>query len=238
MREVRAVEFEEVMLATNLLQRARLAHHQAGLWEAADVQWWWRLPRRSDKAEKLFWVDYGGPVAGVLLTSWIDQAWQCDPVIVPGAPGPPPDLVWTRALEHAIRHVDTRFEVPVSDDDRAFTELAQRAGLTAGGRDSTGWMDAADRPAVSALLLASYWSIGLSVGTPCIRCAVEMGTGWRSDSPSVPFTTRSSISRSRPPMGWSPATRCTGLTRPQRWVSSNPSESKRSSNGEVSHERC
>lgn len=150
-REVRAVEFEAVVLATRLLQRARLAHHHAGLWEAADVQWWWRQPRRSDEVEKLFWFDEEGPVAGVLLTSWIDQAWQCDPVIVPGAPGLRPDLVWTRAIKHAERHVDTRFEVPVSDDDRAFTELARRAGLTTGNRDSTAWMDAAHRPALSAL---------------------------------------------------------------------------------------
>ena len=43
-REVRAAGLEALMLATELLQRARLADPQAGLWEAADVQWWWRKP--------------------------------------------------------------------------------------------------------------------------------------------------------------------------------------------------
>jgi hypothetical protein len=51
------------MLATQLLQRARCADPRAGLWEAADVQWWWRTPRRSDDVEKLFWIDDEGPVA-------------------------------------------------------------------------------------------------------------------------------------------------------------------------------
>src|SRR5690606_15352651 len=37
-----------------------------------------------------------------------------------------------------------------SDDDRTFRELARRSGFTAGERDGTAWMDAADRPAVLA----------------------------------------------------------------------------------------
>jgi ribosomal protein S18 acetylase RimI-like enzyme len=148
-REVRAAGLEALMLATELLQRARRADPRAGLWEAADVQWWWRKPRRSDEVEKLFWIDDEGPVAGVLLTSWTDDAWQCDPVVVPRALGPEPGVVWRRATEHAAEHSAKGFEVPVRDDDRTFQELARRSGLTAGGQDSTAWMDAADRPAVT-----------------------------------------------------------------------------------------
>ena len=149
-REVRAVGLEALMLATELLQRARRADPQAGLWEAADVQWWWRTPRRSDEVEKLFWIDDEGPVAGVLLTSWTDDAWQCDPVVVPRVSGPEPSVVWRLAIEHAAQHLAKGFEVPVGDDDRTFRELAQRSGFTAGHHDSTAWMDAADRPAVPA----------------------------------------------------------------------------------------
>ena len=147
-REVRATGLDALMLATELLQRARRADPRAGLWEAADVQWWWRRPRRSDEVEKPFWIDDEGPVAGVLLTSWTDDAWQCDPVVVPGASGPEPDVVWRRALEHAARHSAQGFDVPVGDDDRTFQELARRSGLTSGEHDSTAWLDAADRPAV------------------------------------------------------------------------------------------
>lgn len=145
-REVRAIGHEALLLATKLLQRARRADLQRGLWEAADVQWWWRKPRASDEVEKLFWVDDEGPAGGALLTSWNDDAWQCDPVVVPGAPGLEPSFVWRRAIEHAATHSNQGFEVPVSDDDRTFTELAKRSGLTAGRSDSTAWMDAADRP--------------------------------------------------------------------------------------------
>jgi hypothetical protein len=93
-REVRAAGLEALMLATELLQRARRADPRAGLWEAADVQWWWRKPRRSDDVEKLFWIDDEGPVAGVLLTSETTGAWQCDPVVVPRASGLDPGVVW------------------------------------------------------------------------------------------------------------------------------------------------
>ena len=47
-REVRASGLEYLALATELLQRAGLADPAAGLWEAAALQWWWRMPRRSD----------------------------------------------------------------------------------------------------------------------------------------------------------------------------------------------
>ena len=151
MQEVRASGLEALMLATHLLQRARRADPHAGLWEAADVQWWWRTPRRSDDVEKLFWIDDEGPVAGVLVTSWTTDDWQCDPVVAPGASGVEPDVVWSRALEHVAAHSGGAFAVPVSDDDLVFGELAARDGLIAGDQDSTAWMDAADRPAVTAL---------------------------------------------------------------------------------------
>jgi predicted N-acetyltransferase YhbS len=45
--ELRASGLESLSLATALLQRARLADPDAGIWEASDVQWWWRTPRPS-----------------------------------------------------------------------------------------------------------------------------------------------------------------------------------------------
>jgi GNAT superfamily N-acetyltransferase len=148
-KEVRATGLDAVTLATSMLQRARLADPLAGMWEAADVQWWWRKPQRSDEVEQLFWLDDDGPVAGVLLTSSANDSWQCDPVIVPGVSGCEPDVVWGRALAHAAEHALTGFDVPVSDGD-VFVEVARRSSLTPDYRDSTGWMDAADRPALSA----------------------------------------------------------------------------------------
>jgi GNAT superfamily N-acetyltransferase len=148
-KEVRATGLDAVTLATSLLQRARLADPVAGMWEAADVQWWWRKPQRSDGVEQLFWLDDDGPVAGVLLTSSAKDSWQCDPVVVPDVSSCEPAVVWGRALEHAAEHALAGFEVPVSDGD-VFVEAARRSSLTPDYRDSTGWMDAADRPPVSA----------------------------------------------------------------------------------------
>ena len=137
-----------MMLATELLQRARRADPEAGLWEAADVQWWWRRPRRSDEVEKRFWVDDKGPVAGVLLTSWTEASWQCDPIVVPRASGPDAAVLWRCALEDVAKQSAKAFDIPVRDDDRIFQQLAGRSGLVRGRHDGTAWMDAADRPAV------------------------------------------------------------------------------------------
>src|ERR1700682_712517 len=77
-REQKARGLHYLALATELLQRARLAHPTAGLWEAADLQWWWRTPRPSDNVEQSFWLDGDGPVAALLFTDW-GRAWACDP---------------------------------------------------------------------------------------------------------------------------------------------------------------
>jgi hypothetical protein len=66
-REVRAKGLEYLDLATSLLQRARLSNAEAGAWEAADLQWWWRTPRRSDSIDQRFWLDDEGPVAAAVL---------------------------------------------------------------------------------------------------------------------------------------------------------------------------
>src|SRR5215210_1253535 len=96
--EVSASGLEYLALATRLLQRARLADAEAGLWEAADLQWWWRTPRRSDTIGQLFWLDHEGPVAAVVLTDW-GRGWGCDPIVVRGVSGPPLASVCARALE-------------------------------------------------------------------------------------------------------------------------------------------
>ena len=68
--EVRVKGIEYLALATGLLQRARLADADAGVWEAADLQWWWRTPRASDTIDQVFWIDDEGPVAGVVCATW------------------------------------------------------------------------------------------------------------------------------------------------------------------------
>jgi ribosomal protein S18 acetylase RimI-like enzyme len=150
LREVRASGLEYLAVATELLQRARLTDPEAGLWEAADLQWWWRTPRLSDAVDQLFWIDDEGPVAGVVLTDW-GRAWGCDPVVVPGATVPLA-TVWSRAVEAIDGLGLGAVEVLARDDDVELLKLLDGAGfVTDDERAGVTWMDVANRPDVVAL---------------------------------------------------------------------------------------
>jgi predicted N-acetyltransferase YhbS len=148
--EVRAKGIEYVALATGLLQRARLADAEAGVWDAADVQWWWRTPRASDTIDQVFWIDDEGPVAGVVLTDW-GRAWGCDPIVVPGATAVPLSTLWGRAVEEIEALGLETIEVLVDDDDAELIGLLASTGFVADEQSGTTWMDAEDRAAVAPL---------------------------------------------------------------------------------------
>src|SRR4051812_34484734 len=148
--EVRASGLEYLALVTELLQRARLADAEAGLWEAADLQWWWRTPRRSDAIDQLFWVDDEGPVAGAVLTDW-GRAWGCDPIVVPGA-AVSLAVVWARAVEAVEGLGLEAVEGLARGDDAGPLRLPAESGFVAGDeRSGLTCMDARDRPEVAAL---------------------------------------------------------------------------------------
>lgn len=150
--ELRASDREYLALVTQLLQRARVADPAAGLWEAADLQWWWRMARASDAVEQLFWIDDDGPVAAAVLTDW-GRSWGCDPIVVPGVSAPSLRLIWERALEVVAALGLETLEVLVRDDNAEQQQLLAELGFVADAEDRGGvtWMDAADRPAVSPL---------------------------------------------------------------------------------------
>ncbi|KQZ68878.1 MULTISPECIES: GNAT family N-acetyltransferase [unclassified Nocardioides] len=145
--KIRASGLEALELSSLLLQRRRLADPDGGLWEAADVQWWWRKPSRSDDVERPFWLDDDGPVAGVLISADGDGC-QIDPIVVPGAL--PIETVFAAALEIGQAHAPGGFEIPVDDHDTALRRLVADAGLTAGYTDSTAWLRADERGEVRA----------------------------------------------------------------------------------------
>jgi GNAT superfamily N-acetyltransferase len=148
--EVRASGLDYLALATDLLQRARLADAEAGVWEAADLQWWWRTPRSSDAIGQLFWIDQDAPVAGLVLTDW-GRAWGCDPIVVPcpSAVGLP--TVWARAVE-AIQSLGLEaVEVLARDDEVELLGLLVSAGFVAENRSGITWMNAQDRPDVAGV---------------------------------------------------------------------------------------
>jgi ribosomal protein S18 acetylase RimI-like enzyme len=148
--EVRASGLEYLALATQLLQRARSTDPDAGVWEAADLQWWWRMPRRSDSIEQLFWIDDEGPVAGVVVTDW-DRFWACDPLVVPGVSSVSLSDVWPRAVDAMAALELDRVEVLARDDDVDLLRLLAETGFVAGDHSGITWMDADVRAGVAAL---------------------------------------------------------------------------------------
>jgi ribosomal protein S18 acetylase RimI-like enzyme len=149
--ELRAAGLEYLALATELLQRARLIDPEAGMWEAADLQWWWRKPRASDSVDQLFWLDDDRPVAAVVLTDW-GRSWGCDPIVLPGVSPVSLPTVWARALE-AIDALELEaVELLAHDDDSELLGLLADAGFV-GDEETSGttWMDADERPEVAAL---------------------------------------------------------------------------------------
>jgi GNAT superfamily N-acetyltransferase len=156
-RTVHAAGLDALQLVTELLQRVRLADPEAGIWEAADFQWWWRTPRRSDSLAQRFVVDDRGPVAAAIATEW-RHAWGLDPIVVPGVAETLRRDVFVETLgqlQELVRNDGgeaARVETMVRDDDRATIELVQAAGFAAtDDRGGNTAMTAEDRPALAPL---------------------------------------------------------------------------------------
>jgi GNAT superfamily N-acetyltransferase len=132
---------------TTVLQRARLADPLRGMWEAADVQWWWRRPRATDGLALPVWFDAVGPVAAAGLTAW-DETWQSDVFAVPSTVDE--GDVWAATLEAAARHQGEALQVLVREDDALLADLAiQRGFAMTEELSGTAWMDAVQRPPVA-----------------------------------------------------------------------------------------
>jgi GNAT superfamily N-acetyltransferase len=149
-REVKASGLEYLALATELLQRARLTDREGGLWEAADLQWWWRTPMRSDTIDQVFWIDDDGPVAAVVLTEWA-RVWACHPVVVPGSSAVPLTTVWRRGVGVIEDLGLDEVEVLAREDDIELLGFLVDDGFVAGDQSWSAWMDAKDRAEVADL---------------------------------------------------------------------------------------
>lgn len=137
---------------TALLQRVRRAHPTKGLFEAADLQWWWRVPRATDRVPQLFWFDAAGrPEAAVIVTEWSGRV-AFDPFVLPDADA---DLA-AHVVERGVAHADQLgFETLTLEADPG--EQALISALTTHGFviDGDGlvetWLVAGARPPVSPL---------------------------------------------------------------------------------------
>jgi ribosomal protein S18 acetylase RimI-like enzyme len=138
---------------TSLLQRVRRSHPTAGLYEAADLQWWWaQRPRSTDDTPQLFWFDqHGRPEAAVIATD-SGRRMQLDPIVMPDAP---PDWV-AHVIEHGLAHAgelgfeSVSLEVDRADDVVRDVLVGHGFAVEEDGVVET-WLDSAARPEIGAL---------------------------------------------------------------------------------------
>ena len=140
---------ERLKATTTVLQRARLADPLSGMWEAADLQWWWGRPRATDELSLPVWFDEVGPVAAAGLTAMKDS-WQIDVFVVPSAVNVVD--VWAATMEAVAGHQGEALEMLVRQDDAWLADLALQSGFVMTDDVSgTSWMDADQCPAVEAV---------------------------------------------------------------------------------------
>src|SRR3954447_4239182 len=152
MREQHRVGIHYLEAATALLQRVRSAHPTKGLYEAADLQWWWRTPRSTDTFRQLFWFDHlDRPEAAVIATDSGDRI-ALDPIIMPDAT---PDWV-AHVIERGLAHASesgfgaVELEVDRADDVMRAVLVGHGFAIKEDGLVET-WLAADARPAISPL---------------------------------------------------------------------------------------
>ena len=142
---------ERLNAVTDLLHRIRFRHPRNGIWEAADVQWWWRRPRASDDIALPVWFDDADqPIAAAVLTEW-PHAWSMDLIRLPGLTLTLDDLAapaWAQLERLGGSQV---IESLVPTDDVELGTWFEGRGFAPGERSWSGWQAAADRPAVAPL---------------------------------------------------------------------------------------
>ena len=151
-REVSLHGLDRLRAVTVLLQRARTEQPTAGLWEAADLQWWWRRPRSSDDLDQSVVLDeQGQPLATVALTDWGDR-WSCEPLTTPDRYAALLPVIWAGAMTELDRLQPAVAETSIRDDDPVLADLAAAWGFAPSpARYAEAWMAAQDRPPVPEL---------------------------------------------------------------------------------------
>jgi GNAT superfamily N-acetyltransferase len=146
--EVHPTGREYLRLATHLLQDARLAEPRGGVWEAADLQWWWRVDQHNDPRWQCFWLDGPNPVVAASFTRWRD-GFGCDLLGTDADVAEHADLLWAFVQAAPIA---TPVEMMIRDDDGSRITAAEAAGFhPADEHGVTAWLDAGLRPRVPSL---------------------------------------------------------------------------------------
>jgi GNAT superfamily N-acetyltransferase len=143
---------EALRLATVLLQRMRRERPAGTIWEAADVQWWSRQDRPTDREGQLFWLDERGEPTAAALATDFGHSVQHD-VLTMAKDHLDLRLVWRAAIAKAAATRGAGHEFPVHPADTTGAAELTAAGYqpAPGPGVITSWLDAARRPAIPPL---------------------------------------------------------------------------------------
>lgn len=148
-----------VKAITELLQRIEAENPSEGLYQAAEIQFWWSRPRHTDSVDQLFWFDDAGrPEAAVFVNDFGDGSslvYDAPTMAVITMPDSPPDWV-ARVVDRGLAHLaglgieTVELEVDLADDVLR-TVLLDRGFEAKGNGVVECWMESASRPDVSPL---------------------------------------------------------------------------------------
>lgn len=135
---------------TALCQAIRTAHPTHGVWEAADFQWWWRVPRPTDAIDQLFFVDSSGADMGaVIRTAWRDTT-AVDVLTHAALRNSDIDVIWDEAVS-VMKQLPAVESLVDENDPRSAARLVEAGLSDTGERGGSAWLEVHDLPPVSVL---------------------------------------------------------------------------------------
>lgn len=159
MREQRLVGIDYLNAVTTLLQRVRLAHRTFGSYQAAELQFWWGVPRSTDAFEQLFWFDeQGRPAAAAIITDFGDGSsllYEDPTLVVIVMPDSSPEWI-SQVVDRGLAHIThcgiEAVEIEVDRSDDVMHNVLFGHGFAVKGEGLVEcWLDAQTRPEVSPL---------------------------------------------------------------------------------------
>ncbi len=159
MREEHRVGLDSLEAVTALLQRVERAQPGSGLYQAAEVQFWWGVRRPTDDLGQLFWFDdEGRPAAAVTVTDFGDGPSLVyeDPtlavIVMPEAAPEWVEHVVDRGLAHVAAHGIQDVALEIDRADEVMRSVFVGHGFTIrGDAVMQCWLDADARPEISSL---------------------------------------------------------------------------------------
>ena len=159
LREEHRVGIDYLQTVTELLQRVRTAHPTDGLYQAAELQWWWRVPRSTDVLPQLFWFDDEGRPAAAVIASDMNEGssalYEDTTLVLIVMPGAASDWV-AHVVERGLAHISesgiSAVELEVDRADEAVREVLLGHGFSIKSDGMVeAWLAAERRPKISPL---------------------------------------------------------------------------------------